>query len=150
MSEDLAIRDVFETVLDKLKVRIFPDRNNPQIFIDRDLRRVPYSHGLEMHGFNPLLGWHSAVIRCDDIDKPELIDSQDDIHTGMYYAPHNVDAASNHWDPNDPIMVLDLTMCGSYVKELRWKGAILCTYRPGGAAFFWIHINLKTDEAKVV
>lgn len=136
------ILNIFSQILNRTKIIIHVGSN----IIIRDLREQPYSEGLQ---FVPQSGlpWIGAFIRCDDADKPELVDLKADIIFAMYYSPHNSDDVSNHWG-DVPVVVVDGAMFGAYPKDLTVDGKIVFTYKPGSGSF-WLQYNLQTGEAKV-
>ena len=135
--------DVFLKVLDRTKIRI----HGTSGMFDRDMRTAPWSEGIKYYGKGSL-PWYSALIRCTDSDVSTYVGCKSEIYYPMFYALHNTNADSNHWG-DVPILVVDCCLAGSYPKDVVVDGKIVCSYAPGGKAFFWIHYNLASGEVGV-
>jgi len=126
-------------VLNRTRVRIQIEDGST---VDRDLREFPYSEGLKVYP-KSIHGWVPAVIRCDDVSRPENIDGKTDIYYPMFYSEgFNPDHTSNGFPADHSVVVVDCCLAGMFLKEIVIDGVVVGSYAPGGKTFFWIHYDM--------
>jgi hypothetical protein len=142
----------FNQILDRLRIRIYP-YNDPAQALLRDIRTVPFSHGLEYWGWAKQ-GWECAFIRCDDMVDPTMLNGLMQITCGMYHNPHGDTAVVNWGDV--PVMTLEGGLFGGWNKDLMCDGVVQHSYisTVGNCAYgLWIEgqrINNVDDFTKIL
>jgi len=126
-------------VLNRTRVRIQIEDGST---VDRDIRDAPYSDGLKVYP-KSIHGWIPAVIRCDDVSRPENIDGKTDIYYPMFYSEgFNPDWISNGFPADHSVVVVDCCLAGVFLKDIVIDGVVVASYAPGGKAFHWIHYDM--------